>query len=79
MITQPVKPGNAIQKTCRVNAVVGFKGMGKTTLLLAQSLNVLCAERVFFIVVFEQVLSFALDLADWFLVIERGRIVHGAP
>lgn len=35
--------------------------MGKTTLLLAQSL------------------SFVLDLADWFLVIERKRIVHGAP
>ena len=43
---------------------------------LARTLNVLRAERGFAIVVSEQVLSFALDLADRFLVIDRGRIVH---
>jgi urea transport system ATP-binding protein len=46
---------------------------------LAQTLNVLRQERGFAIVVSEQVLSFALDLADRFLVIERGRIVHEEP
>lgn len=43
---------------------------------LAKTLNVLRKERGFAIVVSEQVLSFALDLADRFLVIDRGRIVH---
>ena len=43
---------------------------------LARTLNVLRAERGFAVVVSEQVLSFALDLADRFLVIDRGRIVH---
>jgi urea transport system ATP-binding protein len=43
---------------------------------LAQTLNVLRHERGFSVVVSEQVLSFALDLADRFLVIDRGRIVH---
>ena len=43
---------------------------------LARTLNVLRAERGFAIVVSEQVLSFALDLADRFLVIDRGRLVH---
>lgn len=43
---------------------------------LARTLNVLREERGFAIVVSEQVLSFALDLADRFLVIDRGRIVH---
>ena len=43
---------------------------------IAQTLNVLRAERGFAIVVSEQVLSFALDLADRFLVIDRGRLVH---
>lgn len=43
---------------------------------LARTLNVLRAERGFAIVVSEQVLSFALELADRFLVIDRGRIVH---
>ncbi|MCY1359600.1 High-affinity branched-chain amino acid transport ATP-binding protein LivF [compost metagenome] len=43
---------------------------------IAQTLNVLRAERGFAVVVSEQVLSFALDLADRFLVIDRGRIVH---
>ena len=35
-----------------------------------------CGERGFAVVVSEQMLSFALDLADRFLVIDRGRIVH---
>lgn len=43
---------------------------------LARTLNALRKERRFAIVVSEQVLSFALDLADRFLVIDRGRIVH---
>ena len=43
---------------------------------LSKTLNVLRKERGFAIVVSEQVLSFALDLADRFLVIDRGRIVH---
>ena len=43
---------------------------------LARTLNTLRHERGFAIVVSEQVLSFALDLADRFLVIDRGRIVH---
>jgi urea transport system ATP-binding protein len=43
---------------------------------LARTLSVLRQERGFAILVSEQVLSFALDLADRFLVIDRGRIVH---
>jgi len=43
---------------------------------LARTLNQLRRERQFSIVVSEQVLSFALELSDRFLVIERGRIVH---
>jgi len=43
---------------------------------IARTLNVLRRERRFAIVVSEQVLSFALELADRFLVIDRGRIVH---
>ena len=43
---------------------------------LAQPLTVLRKERGLAIIVSEQVLSFALDLADRFLVIDRGRIVH---
>lgn len=46
---------------------------------IAQTLNLLRHERGFSIVVSEQVLSFALDLADRFLVIDRGRIVHEEP
>jgi urea transport system ATP-binding protein len=46
---------------------------------IAQTLNVLRQERGFAVVVSEQVLSFALDLADRFLVIDRGRIVHEEP
>jgi len=42
----------------------------------AQILNALRHERNFTIVLSEQVLSFALDLADRFLVLDRGRIVH---
>ena len=43
---------------------------------IARTLNTLRAERGFAVVVSEQVLSFALDLADRFLVIDRGRVVH---
>jgi urea transport system ATP-binding protein len=43
---------------------------------IAQILNGLRRERGFSILVSEQVLSFALDIADRFLVIDRGRIVH---
>ncbi len=43
---------------------------------IARTLNELRKERRFAIVVSEQVLSFALDLADRFLVIDCGRIVH---
>ena len=43
---------------------------------MARILNVLRRERQFAILVSEQVLSFALELADRFLVIDRGRIVH---
>jgi len=46
---------------------------------IARTLNVLRKERRFAIVVSEQVLSFALDLADRFLVIDGGRIVHDEP
>ena len=43
---------------------------------IAQTLNVLRHERGFAVIVSEQVLSFALDLSDRFLVIDRGHIVH---
>lgn len=43
---------------------------------MPQTLNVLRSQRGFAVVVSEQVLSFALDLADRFLVIDRGQIVH---
>ncbi|MDP3190655.1 urea ABC transporter ATP-binding subunit UrtE [Rhodoferax sp.] len=43
---------------------------------LARTLNQLRRERQFSIVVSEQVLSFALELSDRFLVIDRGQIVH---
>lgn len=46
---------------------------------IARTLNVLRTERQIAIVVSEQVLSFALDLADRFLVIDRGQIVHDEP
>ncbi len=43
---------------------------------IARTLNVLRKERRIAIVVSEQVLSFALELADRFVVVEGGRIVH---
>jgi urea transport system ATP-binding protein len=43
---------------------------------IARILNLLRVERQIAIVLSEQVLSFALDLADRFLVIDGGRIVH---
>lgn len=46
---------------------------------IARTLNMLRKERGFAVVVSEQVLSFALELADRFLVIDGGRIVHEEP
>lgn len=43
---------------------------------IAKTLNLLRKERHFSIVVSEQVLSFALDLADRFVVLDGGRVVH---
>jgi urea transport system ATP-binding protein len=43
---------------------------------LGRSLTALRHERNFSILVSEQVLSFAIEVADRFLVIDRGRIVH---
>src|SRR5690606_7265457 len=43
---------------------------------LARTLTALRQERHFSILVSEQVLSFALEVADRFLVIDRGEIVH---
>ena len=43
---------------------------------IAKTLNVLRKERHFAIVVSEQVLSFALELADRLVVLDGGRIVH---
>ncbi|RJF96485.1 urea ABC transporter ATP-binding subunit UrtE [Noviherbaspirillum cavernae] len=43
---------------------------------IARTLSELRHERKFGIIVSEQVLSFALELADRFLVIDRGRIAH---
>lgn len=43
---------------------------------IARTLNRLKAERGFSLLVSEQVLSFALDVADRFLIIEKGEIVH---
>jgi urea transport system ATP-binding protein len=43
---------------------------------IAATLNRLRVERDLAILVSEQVLSFALDVADRFLIIERGEIVH---
>jgi len=45
---------------------------------IARTLNALRAERSFSILVSEQVLSFALEVADRFVVIDRGRFVHEA-
>ena len=46
---------------------------------IARTLDALRRERQIAIVLSEQVLSFALDLADRFLVIDGGRIVHDEP
>ena len=45
---------------------------------IAKTLNELRAELGFALLVAEQALSFALDTADRFLIIERGRIAHEA-
>ena len=45
---------------------------------IAKILNRLKHERKFSLVVSEQVLAFALDVADRFLIIERGEFVHEA-
>ncbi len=45
---------------------------------IARTLNRLQAERGFAMLVSEQVLSFALEVADRFLIIERGEFVHEA-
>ena len=45
---------------------------------IARTLSKLKAERGFAMLVSEQVLSFALDVADRFLIIERGEFVHEA-
>lgn len=45
---------------------------------IARTLNALRKERNFSILVSEQVLSFALEVADRFIVIDRGRFVHEA-
>jgi urea transport system ATP-binding protein len=46
---------------------------------IARTLTRLKAERGFAMLVSEQVLSFALDVADRFLIMERGEFVHEAP
>ncbi len=45
---------------------------------IARTLNKLKAERNFALVVSEQVLSFTLEIADRFLIIERGEFVYEA-
>ena len=45
---------------------------------IAHTLNRLKAERGFALLVSEQVLAFALEVADRFLIIERGEFVHEA-
>ena len=45
---------------------------------IARALNKLKAERGFALLISEQVLSFAMDVADRFLIIERGELVHEA-
>jgi urea transport system ATP-binding protein len=46
---------------------------------IAKALNKLKAERKFSIVVSEQVLSFAMEIADRFLIIEKGEFVYQGP
>lgn len=43
---------------------------------IARTLSVLRKERRFAIAVSEQVLTFALDLADRIVVLDSGRIMH---
>ena len=43
---------------------------------IARTLNQLRRDRGFSLIVSEQVLSFALEVADRFLIIEKGRFVH---
>jgi urea transport system ATP-binding protein len=43
---------------------------------IARALNRLKKEREFALIVSEQVLAFTLDIADRFLIIEKGRFVH---
>lgn len=43
---------------------------------IARTLNRLRKERGFALIVSEQVLSFTMDIADEFLIMERGRFVH---
>ena len=45
---------------------------------IARTLNSLKAERGFSLLVSEQVLSFAMEVADRFLIIEKGAFVHEA-
>ncbi len=45
---------------------------------IARALNTLKAERGFSLVVSEQVLSFAMAVADRFLILEKGEFVHEA-
>ena len=44
---------------------------------IARALNRLKKERNFALIVSEQVLHFTLEIADRFLIIEKGRFVHG--
>ncbi len=46
---------------------------------IAKALNKLKSERKFSIVVSEQVLSFAMEIADRFLIIEKGEFVYQGP
>lgn len=46
---------------------------------IARGLNRLKKERNFALIVSEQVLSFTMEIADRFLIIEKGRFVHSAP
>jgi urea transport system ATP-binding protein len=46
---------------------------------IAKALNKLKAERHFSIVVSEQVLSFTMEIADRFLIIEKGEFVYQGP
>lgn len=46
---------------------------------IAKALNKLKAERKFAIVVSEQVLSFTMEIADRFLIIEKGEFVYQGP